>query len=114
MAAHTARAVLQIAESEQTSAALSTFWGARAGEIALMYSAGVTVTPPDTLTGTVTAEVYDGVNWSTLQNAGADVEIPAGKATVLPPFTAQDLRFVSDAAEAADRDIIVSIQEDMS
>jgi hypothetical protein len=79
-----------------------------------MYARAITVMAPATLTGTVKPEVYNGSTWTTLQDAGADVTIPAGKATVLPRFTAQDLRFVSGGAEAADRDFVVSIQEDMS
>ena len=115
MAAPQATATLRIADSETDGAKLSTFWGPNPAKVALGYSASVTVQAPDTLTGTVTVLTSaDGVAFATLQQNGTDVEIPAGKTTVLPPFTAHDMMLVSDAAEAADRDFFVTIQEDMS
>jgi hypothetical protein len=85
-----------------------------AAKVALDHAASVTITAPAALTGTVTVEISpDGTVWSTLQTAGADVTIVAGKSTALPPFTARDLRLKSGSAEGANRDFFVNIQEEI-
>lgn len=115
MAAHQATAILTIANGGTTSGLLSAVWGsANAAKVALDHAVTITVQAPAVLTGTAKPEIsVDGTNWVTLQSAGADVSLPAGKATVLPPFTARDFRIVSGSAEGADRAFLVNIQEEI-
>jgi len=89
-------------------------WGVNAAKVALDHAVNITVQAPAALTGTAKPEIsVDGTNFVTLQSAGADVTIPAGKATVLPPFTARDFRIVSGSAEGAARSFLVHIQEEI-
>lgn len=117
MAGHNATASLVIANGGTKSASLGDFWGANPAKVALDSMAKVTIQGPAALTGVVTVQVAqvspaaDG-DFVALQSGGADVTIPAAKATNLPVFTAKDLRLVSAGAEGAARTFLVTLQED--
>lgn len=114
MATHAARAPQRIASGQTDSPGISNHWGANPAKVALDHATSVTIIAPAALTGVCNPQI-DGGNGTfvTLQSAGADVTLPAGKATVLPRFTAVDLRIHSAGAEGANRDFIVSIQEEI-
>src|SRR5262245_6105991 len=61
------------------------------------------------LTGTVKVDVADSPTgtFATLQSGGADITIPAGKATPISPLVDRALRLFSASTEAADRDFVV-------
>src|SRR5262245_13066519 len=70
----------------------------------------VTIKAPAVLTGTVKVDVADSPTgtFANLQSGGADIGIPAGKATSISPLVARALRLFSASTEAADRDFVVS------
>lgn len=61
------------------------------------------------LTGTVTVHVSNlsTANFRPLQSGGADITLPANKATPLIPLVARFLKLVSGSAEAAERAFIL-------
>lgn len=69
------------------------------------------IVSPATLPESITVEVttkYDPANpgnsvWGTLQSGGADITLPAGKATQLTEITAEALRLKSSTNVAGDR-----------
>ncbi len=66
----------------------------------------LTIYSPDTLTGTVTIETEPtstGATFVTLQSGGADVTLPAGKATVINKVGWKQMRLASAASEASAR-----------
>lgn len=82
------------------------------GESLLRYARGVTLFSPDTLPETVTIEVTDdGTNWVTLQSGAVDIELPAGKATVVTVLSSRGLRLVAGGAVGADRTFGVMLSE---
>ena len=72
----------------------------------------IVIFAPATLTGTVTVEVSDvpGGTFVPLQSGGADVTLPAGKATTITEVGFPAMRFKSGSAEAAARTFILSKQ----
>ena len=61
---------------------------------------------PSVLTGTITIQVEpssSGTNFQTLQSAGTDVTITAGKAIVISPFPYKQVTVASAAQEASPR-----------
>ena len=67
---------------------------------------GLTIYSPATLTGTITVQVEPtstGTSFVDLQSGGADVTIPASKATVLNPITWRQIRLITGTTEAAAR-----------
>lgn len=78
------------------------------------FAKAITVFSPSALSGTVVVQLSpsrDGDDWYTLQSAGVDVEIPAGKATVLTSIPSGRLRLLSDAMEVQRRDFHLVIDE---
>ncbi len=71
----------------------------------------LTIYSPAALTGAVTVETEPsstGTSFVTLQSGGADVTIPAGKATVLNKVGWRQMRLVSAASEGATRTFVVT------
>jgi hypothetical protein len=76
-------------------------------------SGNISVTAPAALTGVCTVQVspkYGSGIWSTLQLAGADVAVAAGKTVNIPSGAFEDMRIHSAGVEAAQRDFLVVFQ----
>lgn len=70
--------------------------------------AGILIVSPGTLPETVNIQVTTDLSaspvvWGTLQSGGADIALPAAKATQITETTAAAVRLVSTAPVAADR-----------
>lgn len=90
---------LTIAESGTESSEIDT---AR-----MRHVEALSISAPDTLTGTVTVEINHtetgSSGWKELHSNGTPVTVPAGGAIVLTAVPAARLRLVSSGAEAAAR-----------
>jgi len=91
---------LTIASGQTTSGTLASVIGSGA-------LVDLTIYGPAALTGTVTVQVAPNNNpvsgdWKALQSAGADVTVPAAKATTIAA-SFRALRLVSESSEGADR-----------
>lgn len=77
-------------------------------------SVGLLIAAPATLPETITVEIlpFGSATWRTLQSAGADVTIAAGKAVVIAPTPFADLRLHSGVAVAGDRTFDIDSQID--
>jgi hypothetical protein len=108
-------ATLRTASGQTAGAAISDFWGVSPANVAMQFAGTITIHPPAALTGTAKVQVraVEGGAWTDFQEAGADVTITAGKSRTIEALAAKDLRLLSSAAEGADRDFIVTIQEDI-
>lgn len=76
----------------------------------LAHVGPLVIVAPAALTGVVTIQVPDkenSPNWVALQSGGADVTLPAGKATTLDISPFLNLRLSSTLAEGAQRDFEV-------
>src|SRR5690349_6270502 len=69
----------------------------------------ITILAPATLTGTVKPQIAKDVGgpFKVLQSGGADITLPADKATALIPCVARFLKLVSGSAEGGNRDFIL-------
>jgi hypothetical protein len=109
MAVHSAGPyTLTIANGGTDSGALSASSSVSAGILKLLVGSliSVTVFAPATVTGTITIQVKPNpaaADWTTLQSAGADVTIAAGKAVTLSSIPFGDMRIHSSGAEGAER-----------
>jgi hypothetical protein len=109
MAVHNAGPyTLTIANGGTDSGALSAATGVSAGVLKLLVGAVVSVTifAPAALTGTITIQVKAHPSdsaWTTLQAAGADITVGAGKAVTLSSIPFGDMRIHSSGAEGAER-----------
>jgi hypothetical protein len=85
------------------------------GRVSLAGSLAITIYAPAALTGTVNVQVQPvgSSSWMTLQSAGSDIVVGAGKAVVINPVAFGDLRLASSAAEAADRAFAIDVEIDM-
>lgn len=75
----------------------------------------LTVASPDTLPETVTVQVTtkrSGGNFNPLQSGGADITLPAAKATSISPISFARMKLVAGAAVAAIRTFELSGRED--
>lgn len=66
----------------------------------------LTIASPASLTGTITIEIEltaTGTNFVTLQSAGTDINLPAGKGTLLNAVGWKQMRLASNASEGSAR-----------
>lgn len=114
---HPARVTLSIPNAGTDTPALSSIWSKGMCRSTFGNASGITVHSPAALTGAVTVQVsskYGSGVWRTLQEAGADLAIAAGKAVRLPLHEGiEDIRFHSAAGEAAQRDFDIVFKIDM-
>ena len=120
MSRQLATAVLSIANGQTKSTTIQNYWGStNAGKVALDHAASISIRAPAALTGVATIQVamtepsVDG-DFTALQSPpGTDLVIAAGKTISLPAVAVKDIRISSSLAEGAQRDFIVTIQEDI-
>jgi len=118
---HGARATLSIPNAGTKSGSIQGFWDSpNAGKVALDNAATITIKAPAALTGTVTVQVAMTLpsvdaDFSNYQDTpGTDVTIGAGKTVRVGLPGCTDLRLISGSAEAAQRDFIVDILEELA
>ena len=120
--AHVARCTLSIPNGQTKSGSVQTQgWDTpNAGKVAMDNAANIQIKAPAALTGVVTVQTAQtnpsvDADFANYQDSpGVDVTIAAGKTVRIGLPAAADLRLISSAAEGAQRDFIVSIQEDMA
>lgn len=80
----------------------------------IRYMSGFVIWAPATLPESVTVAVsYDGTNYATLQSAGTDVTVGAGKAVVVLSGGFVGLRLTSASSVAADRAFVIRGTEEI-
>jgi LysM repeat protein len=82
-------------------------------------AANVTIKAPAALTGVVTVQVAMttpavDADFGNYNDGVSDITIAAGKTIKIPNPSCTDLRLISAGAEGAQRDFVVSVQEDMA
>lgn len=118
--AHGARATLSIPNGQTKSTSLGDIWGGNPAKVALDNAANITIKAPAALTAVVTVQVAMTIpavdaDFSNYQDSpGVDTVIGAGKTVRIGLPGCTDLRLISAGAEGAQRDFIVSVQEDMA
>src|SRR5688500_8596473 len=120
MSRQLATAVLSIGNGLTKSTTIQDYWGStKAGKVALDHAAAISIKAPAALTAVVTIQVAmtepsaDG-DFGNLQSPpGTDLVIAAGKTITIPAVAVKDIRLISAGAEGAQRDFIVTIQEDI-
>jgi hypothetical protein len=118
--AHQARAVLSILNAGTKSSSVQDAWGGNPGKVALDNAATISIKTPAALTGVCTIQVAQTVpaldaDFQNYQDTpGTDVVVTAGKTVRIGLPSCTDLRIISGSAEGAQRDFIISIQEEMA
>jgi hypothetical protein len=110
---HPARFRLTIPAAGTDTPALSSLLSKGNLRSTLGNTSDLIIYAPAALTGTITIQIaprYGAGEWKTFQDAGADVNIAAGKAISIPVGAIEDLRIHSSGAEGAARDFDVVVQ----